>query len=91
MNSLLKITFEALRNVSLCPWKIGKIAAAALVLLHIDHDRTALITPLRDEVSSNLRRCRCCLVTCGPWTRHREPERLCAFTLTAPSSATGNG
>jgi hypothetical protein len=39
-NSLLKTTFKALRNVSLCPWKIGKIVAAALVLLHVDHDRT---------------------------------------------------
>lgn len=39
-----KTTFKALRNVSLCPWKIGKIAAAALVLLPIDHDRTTLIT-----------------------------------------------
>ncbi len=39
-NSLLKMTFKALRNVSLCPWKIGKIVAAALVLLHFDHDRT---------------------------------------------------
>ena len=39
-NSLLKTTFEALRNVSLCPWKIGKIVAAALVLLHVEHDRT---------------------------------------------------
>jgi len=39
-NSLLKTTFKALRNVSLCPWKIGKIVAAALVLLHIEHDRT---------------------------------------------------
>jgi hypothetical protein len=39
-NSLLKMTFKALRNVSLCPWRIGKIVAAALVLLHIDHDRT---------------------------------------------------
>jgi hypothetical protein len=39
-NSLLKTTFKALRNVSLCPWKIGKIAAAALVLLHIEHNRT---------------------------------------------------
>jgi hypothetical protein len=28
-NSLLKTTFKALRNVSLCPWTIGKIAAAA--------------------------------------------------------------
>jgi hypothetical protein len=39
-NSLLKMTFKALRNVSLCPWRIGMIVAAALVLLHIDHDRT---------------------------------------------------
>jgi len=39
-NSLLKTTFKALRNVSLCPWIIGKIVAAALVLLHIDHNRT---------------------------------------------------
>jgi len=39
-NSLLKTTFKALRNVSLCPWKIGDIVAAALVLLHIEHDRT---------------------------------------------------
>lgn len=34
------ILFKALRNVSLCPWRIGKIVAAALVLLHVDHDRT---------------------------------------------------
>jgi hypothetical protein len=33
-NSLLKTTFKALRRVSLCPWRIGAIAAAALVLLH---------------------------------------------------------
>ena len=39
-NSLLKTTFKALRNVSLCPWTIGKIVAAALVLLHVEHDRT---------------------------------------------------
>jgi hypothetical protein len=39
-NSLLKTTFKALRNVSLCPWTIGRIVSAALVLLHIDHDRT---------------------------------------------------
>jgi hypothetical protein len=39
-SSLLKTTFKALRNVSLCPWKIGKIVAAALVLLHTDHGRT---------------------------------------------------
>lgn len=39
-NSSLKMTFKALRNVSLCPWTIGRIAAAALVLLHVDHGRT---------------------------------------------------
>jgi hypothetical protein len=39
-NSLLKTTFKALRNVSLCPWRIGDIVAAALVLLHIEHGRT---------------------------------------------------
>jgi hypothetical protein len=39
-NSLLKMTFKALRNVSLDPWRIGKIAAAALVILHFDTTRT---------------------------------------------------
>jgi hypothetical protein len=39
-NSLLKMTFRALRNISLDPWRIGKIVAAALVLLQVDHERT---------------------------------------------------
>lgn len=39
-NSLLKMTFRALRNISLNPWRIGKIVAAALAILHADHDRT---------------------------------------------------
>jgi hypothetical protein len=39
-NALLKMTFRALRNVSVNPWRIGKIVAAALVLLHTDHGRT---------------------------------------------------
>jgi len=39
-NSLLKTTFKALRRVSFCPWRIGAITAAALVLLHHQHDRT---------------------------------------------------
>ena len=39
-NSLLKTTFKALRRVSLCPWRVGAITAAALVLLHHQHDRT---------------------------------------------------
>jgi hypothetical protein len=36
----LKPTFKDLRNFSLCPWKIGRIVAAALVLLPVEHDRT---------------------------------------------------
>lgn len=39
-NAILKMTFRALRNVSLNPWRIGKIVAAALVLLHTNHGRT---------------------------------------------------
>jgi hypothetical protein len=39
-NSLLKVTFKALRNISLDPWRIGDIVAAALVVLHLDHART---------------------------------------------------
>jgi hypothetical protein len=39
-NSLLKTIFKALRNVSLCPWVISRITAAALVILHIEHGRT---------------------------------------------------
>jgi DDE superfamily endonuclease len=39
-HALLKTTFKALRRVSLCPWRIGAITAAALVLLHHQHDRT---------------------------------------------------
>jgi DDE superfamily endonuclease len=39
-NSLLKTTFKALRRISLCPWRIGAVTAAALVLLHHVHGRT---------------------------------------------------
>jgi hypothetical protein len=39
-NSLLKMTFKALPDVSLDPRRIGRIVAAALVLLHFDHART---------------------------------------------------
>jgi hypothetical protein len=39
-NSLLQTTLKALRRVSPCPWRIGAITAAALVLLHHEHDRT---------------------------------------------------
>ena len=37
---MLKTTFKALRRVRLCPWRIGAITAAALVLLHTEYDRT---------------------------------------------------
>jgi hypothetical protein len=39
-NSLLKMTFKALLNVSLCPQTIGRIVAAALVLLRNHYGRT---------------------------------------------------
>jgi hypothetical protein len=39
-NALLKMTFKALRNIRLDPWRSGRIVAAALVLLHFDHTRT---------------------------------------------------
>lgn len=35
-----RATFKALRQVSLCPWRIGAITAAALVLLHHVYNRT---------------------------------------------------
>jgi DDE superfamily endonuclease len=39
-NSLLKTTYKALRRYRGCPWRLGNIAAAALVLLHHEHGRT---------------------------------------------------
>jgi hypothetical protein len=39
-NTLLKTTFKALRRVSLDPSRIGDIVGGALVLLHIEHNRT---------------------------------------------------
>ncbi|WP_308187871.1 transposase family protein [Pseudonocardia sp. ICBG1142] len=39
-NALLENTFRALRHLSLCPQRIGAITAAALVLLHTEHNRT---------------------------------------------------
>ncbi len=34
-NALLKTRWKALQRISLCPWRIGSITAAALVLLHL--------------------------------------------------------
>ncbi|MGH3623133.1 MAG: HARBI1 family protein, partial [Sciscionella sp.] len=39
-NSLLKTTYKALRRYRGCPWRLGGIVAAALVLLHHDNHRT---------------------------------------------------
>jgi hypothetical protein len=39
-NALLKMTFKTLRNLRLSPSMIGWIVAAALVLVHFEHDRT---------------------------------------------------
>ena len=39
-NTVLKMTFKALRRVSLCPWRIGDVTAAALVLFHHEKGRT---------------------------------------------------
>jgi hypothetical protein len=39
-NSLLKTTFKALRRYRGCPWRLGDVVAAALVLLHHEHRRT---------------------------------------------------
>jgi DDE superfamily endonuclease len=40
-NAQLKMRFKALRRVSLCPWRIGHIIAAALVLFHHENGRKA--------------------------------------------------
>lgn len=39
-NALLTVRFKALRRVSLEPYRIGAMTAAALVLLHHENDRT---------------------------------------------------
>jgi hypothetical protein len=36
-DGVLKTTFTALRNMSLCPWRIGAIVKAAIVTLRIEH------------------------------------------------------
>lgn len=40
VNALLKTTFRIPIRIRRCPWQIRKITAAALVLLHIDNNRT---------------------------------------------------
>jgi len=39
-NSLLKTTYKALRRYRGCPWRLGQVVAAALVLLHHENHRT---------------------------------------------------
>jgi hypothetical protein len=38
-NARLK-NYRVLQKVTLCPWRIGAITAAVLVVLHLEHDRT---------------------------------------------------
>ena len=47
-NSLLTVTFKALRRVSLDPWRIGHITRAALVLLYQEHNWT--LTPSHNAI-----------------------------------------
>jgi hypothetical protein len=70
-NSLLKMTFKALRNISLCPWRIGKIVAAALVLLHTNHDRTTWSHTATDGYPERLSASCSRAVSSGePWRIH---------------------
>jgi hypothetical protein len=39
-NCMLKTTYKALRRYRGCPWRLGTIVAAALVLLHHEDNRT---------------------------------------------------
>ncbi|GLZ36617.1 transposase family protein [Actinokineospora sp. NBRC 105648] len=39
-NSLLETTYKALRHYRGCPWRLGEIVGAALVLLHHENHRT---------------------------------------------------
>lgn len=37
--AILRTRWRALRNISLCPWRITAITAAALALTHYEADR----------------------------------------------------
>lgn len=57
-DSLLKTTFKALRHVNLDRWRIGVITKAALVPLHVEHDRPLLGGYPRDKHLPIKARCR---------------------------------
>jgi hypothetical protein len=62
-NSLLKTTFKALRNVSLCPWKLGKIVAAACTsTTTAPHDHPAQQTVTRKGSLRSLGHAKCKIV-----------------------------
>ncbi len=42
VNALLKTRWKALQRISLCPWRIGAITAAALVLLYLQAPASGL-------------------------------------------------
>jgi hypothetical protein len=53
-NSLLKTTFKALRRVTLCPWRIGTITAAALVPVAPRAPPNDMINPRRGKAQHPL-------------------------------------
>lgn len=56
-NALLKETFAALQNVSPDPSRIGDIAKAALVPLHLEHDRPSPAATQRDTRLPEMAHC----------------------------------
>lgn len=52
-NSILKMTVKVLRNVTLCPQKIGDIVAAALVIPLIEPDR--IVAPSKPRIANSCR------------------------------------
>ena len=52
----LKTTFKALRKVILYPWTTGEILAAALVLLHFEHDRITWLPSVMSRYMERLTR-----------------------------------
>jgi hypothetical protein len=88
-NSLLKTTFKALRRVTLCPWRIGTITAAALVLFAPRAPPNYMINPLLGKAQHPLAGRRQSsdgfTVECGP--RSNCAADQCRRHLTCPRCA----
>jgi hypothetical protein len=48
-HALLIMRFRVLRRITLCPWSVGRVIAAALVLLSHEHAASSQRRTLRDE------------------------------------------